>query len=128
MKNCFKYKNYIGSVEYSDDDNCLFGKVLGIRSLITFEGQSVEELKQSFEFMVDSYLKDCKAANIEPEKPYKGSFNVRIGQDIHRALVILAETKEITLNSFVKDILNQYVNGTLINISECYPKTTHKKV
>ena len=127
MKNCFEYKDYIGSVEYSQDDNCLFGKVLGIRSLITYEGQSVEELKHAFEFMVDSYLEDCRVSGAIPEKPYKGSLNIRIGSDVHRALVLLAQDKEVTINSFIKDILSQYVRGTLVNIKDCFPRTIEKK-
>ena len=128
MKNCFEYKGYTGSIEYSNEDNCLFGKVLGIRSLITYEGQSVEELKHAFEFMVDSYLEDCKATDTVPEKPYKGSLNIRIGEDIHRALVLQAQDKEVTVNSYIKEILNQYVKGVLVNIADCPPKTKQKKV
>ena len=69
MKNMMKYKGYLGSVEYSEEDNCLFGKIQGIRSLVTFEGQSVKELKQAFQCMVDDYIETCKEVGIEPEKP-----------------------------------------------------------
>ena len=109
MKNYLEYKGYIGSVEFSNEDNCLFGKVLGIRTLISYEGQSVEELKKSFEYMVDSYLEDCKAENIEPEKAYKGSLNVRIGSEIHRILAIEAQANNMTINNFIKEILTKYI-------------------
>ena len=109
MKNYLEYKGYIGSVEYSDEDKCLFGKVLGIRSLISYEGESVKELKESFEYMVDEYLNDCKEANIEPEKPYKGSLNIRIDADLHRILSLKAKSENITLNAVINNILNQYV-------------------
>lgn len=113
MKNCLEYKGYIGSVEYSDEDNCLFGKVLGIRSLILFEGQSVEELRKSFEYMVDEYLNDCKNEGIEPEKPYKGSLNVRIGSDTHRILAEQAQAKDVTINSYIKEILDNYIKNSI---------------
>lgn len=93
MKNYLEYKGYTGSVEYSSEDDCLYGKVQGIRNLISYEGDSVDELKKSFEYMIDSYLEDCKTENITPEKPYKGSLNIRIGSDTHRILAILAQEK-----------------------------------
>ena len=109
MKNYLEYKGYIGSVEYSDEDSCLFGKVLGIRNLISYEGTSVAKLKHAFKEMVDCYLNDCKADNIKPEKPYKGSLNVRIGSDTHRILAILAQSKNVSINHFINDILAQYI-------------------
>ena len=111
MKNYLEYKGYIGSVEYSNEDNCLFGKVQGIRNLISYEGSSVKELKKSFEFMVDSYLDDCKKNNIEAEKPYKGSLNIRIGSDTHRILAMQAQAKDITINAFIKEIIDQYIKS-----------------
>lgn len=71
MRNILRYRGYIGSIEFSDEDNCLFGKVIGIRSLISYEGTSVAELKQDFQDSVDDYLELCSENNIEPEKPYE---------------------------------------------------------
>ena len=57
-----KYKGYTGSVEYSEEDNCLFGKVMGLsKDAITYEGQTVDELRQDFEDAVDDYLESCTA-------------------------------------------------------------------
>lgn len=72
MSDLLSYKNYNGTVEFSKEDNCLFGKVIGIKSLISYEGASVKELEQDFHNAVDEYLEDCKERNIEPEQPYKG--------------------------------------------------------
>ena len=55
-----KYKNYTGSVEFNDIDKILFGKVLGIRGLISYEGQTVDELEQDFKSGIDEYLEACK--------------------------------------------------------------------
>jgi len=128
MKNYIEYKGYIGSVEYSNDDNCLLGKVQGIRSLISYEGNSVEELKKSFEYMVDGYLEDCKQENIEPEKPYKGSLNIRIGSDTHRILALQAQAQDTTINAFIKEILDQYIKSGITNIKSFCPKPIRKKV
>lgn len=71
MSDLLSYKNYNGTVEFSKEDNCLFGKVIGIKSLISYEGASVKELEQDFHNAVEKYLEDCKERNIEPEQPYK---------------------------------------------------------
>lgn len=68
MKNAMEYKGYFGTVEYSASDNILFGKVIGINSLISYEGSSLEELKSDFEGAVDDYLELCAENGIEPEK------------------------------------------------------------
>lgn len=72
MSSLLSYKNYNGSVEYSEEDECLFGKVVGLKSLISYEGSSVQELKRSFEEAVDEYLADCQERGVEPEQPYEG--------------------------------------------------------
>ena len=68
-----EYKGYKGSVEYSKEDNCLFGKVQGMsKALILYEGQTLDELRKDFEEGIDSYIEGCKADGIEPAKPYSG--------------------------------------------------------
>ena len=90
MSSVMKYKDYIGSVEFSEKDKVFYGKVLGIRSLISYEGENAKELIQDFHFAIDDYLALCKEKNIEPEKAYKGSFNIRISPDLHRSVAIHA--------------------------------------
>lgn len=67
MSNLLSYKNYNGTVEHSKEDSCFFGKVIGIKSLLSYEGDSVKELEQDFQTVIDEYLVDCKERNIEPE-------------------------------------------------------------
>ena len=74
MSDLLSYKDYNGTVEYSDDDKCLYGKVVGIKSLLSYEGVSVQELEKSFQSTIDEYLTDCKERNVEPEQPYKGRY------------------------------------------------------
>ncbi|MCM1184731.1 MAG: hypothetical protein NC337_15285 [Roseburia sp.] len=68
MSNLLSYKNYNGTVEYSKEDNCLFGKVIGIKSLLSYEGDSVKELEQGFRDVIDEYLQDCMERRVEPER------------------------------------------------------------
>jgi predicted HicB family RNase H-like nuclease len=60
MKNTLKYKSYLGTVEYSNEDNCLYGKIIGIDDLVNYEAQSVEELKNNFKESIEDYLTTCK--------------------------------------------------------------------
>ncbi len=88
MSNLLAYKNYNGTVEYSKEDECLYGKVIGIKSLLSYEGNSVKELEEDFRKVIDEYLSDCKERKITPEQPYKGSFNVRNNPDLHRTVAV----------------------------------------
>lgn len=103
MSSIMKYKEYIGSVEFSEEDKVFYGKVLGIQSLISYEGENAKELIQDFHFAIDDYLALCKEKNIEPEKAYKGSFNIRISPDLHRSVAIHAISSGKSLNKYVED-------------------------
>ena len=102
MKNVLKYKDYIGSVHYGSDDEVFYGKIEGINDLVSFEGKSVEELKAAFENAVEDYLDLCRLNDKEPEKMYKGSFNVRIKPELHRMIVQRALIEGKTLNQCVE--------------------------
>lgn len=95
------YKDYTGSVEVSLEDNCLHGKILFIVDLITYEGSTVEELFLSFQEAVDDYIAYCEETGKPANKPYSGTFNVRVGQDIHRRAAQEAFEREISLNDYV---------------------------
>ncbi len=109
MNNTFEYKGYIGSIEFSEEDTLFFGKVLGIRSLISYEGKNADELISDFHSAVDDYLAVCEAEGREPEKAYKGSFNIRISPELHKQLVVCATSRQMSLNSFVENALRKSV-------------------
>ena len=105
MSNTMEYKNYVGSVEFSERDGVFFGKVMGIRSLISYEGTTAKELVEDFHGAVDDYLELCAAEGKEPERAYKGSFNVRVSPDLHKQAVIYASSRQMSLNSLVEQAL-----------------------
>lgn len=113
MSNLLSYKNYNGTVEYSREDRCLFGKVVGIKSLLSYEGESVQELEQDFRNVIDEYLSDCEDQNIEPEQPYKGTFNVRISPELHRNIAIYAIEHGKSLNAAVEEAIGKMVRLSL---------------
>ena len=105
MNNVLTYKSFIGSVYFSTEDSVFFGKLEGINDLITFEGETVQELKDAFHYVVDEHIKDCEAENIPVKKSYRGSFNVRITPDLHRKAATSAKMLGTTLNNFVKEAI-----------------------
>ena len=68
LQDKMSYKCYIGSIEYSDEDGVYFGRVLNIKSLISYEGNTIEELEKDFHRAVDDYLEMCEKIGIMPEK------------------------------------------------------------
>ncbi|KRP58777.1 type II toxin-antitoxin system HicB family antitoxin [Pseudomonas trivialis] len=109
MNNQLKHNGYIGSIEASLEDNCLFGKVLFIKALVSYEGKTVAELDAAFQEAVDDYLATCQALGQTPEKPCKGSFNVRVGHDLHLAAALEATRKNVTLNDLTRQALNEFL-------------------
>ena len=107
MNNTIEYKGYIGTVEFSEPDGIFFGKVQGIRSLVSYEGTSAKELIKDFHNAVEDYISSCAKAGKDPEVAYKGSFNVRIGAELHKKAVIYAIAHEQSLNSFVAEAIKE---------------------
>ncbi len=110
MSNYLHYKDYTGSIELAEDDAIFHGRVIGIKDMISFEGDSVETIVEDFHNAVDEYLDFCNEKGKQPEKPFKGSFNVRIQPELHRQAAIAASTRGISLNAFVEDAIKQTVN------------------
>ncbi len=107
MSNTLEYNGFYGSVEYSKEDDCLYGKILFIDDLILYEGNSLVELKKDFQDAVDEYIEDCKKEGKNP-KVFKGTFNVRIGSELHKKVALIAESNHKSINSIVIEALEKY--------------------
>jgi predicted HicB family RNase H-like nuclease len=103
------YKGYTGSIEYSQEDEVLFGKVMGIQALISYEGKTGVELEKDFKEAIEDYLSTCRENGLIPEKPFKGNFNVRISLELHRKAALLAIKNKMSLNSFVAESIREKV-------------------
>lgn len=108
MRDVIIYKDYIGSVHYSTEDEVFYGKLEGINDLISYEGSSVSELKSAFEEAVDDYLEQCKLNGKEPEKVYKGSFNIRIKPELHKLAAQRALLEGKSLNQYIEEAIERY--------------------
>ena len=104
-----EYKGYFGSIEYSKEDNCLFGKVLGLNkeTCITYEGVTVDELYNDFVAGVEHYFDYCQRKGIKPQKSYNGVLNIRIPIEIHSRIAMFAENHGTSINSFVRDSIER---------------------
>ena len=100
--NTLEYKKFIGSVNFSEEDDVFFGKIEGINALVTFEGQTVVELKEAFKEAVTDYIEFCKKKGINPQKTYTGVLNVRLTPEIHRRAAMMATKSGTTLNGLIK--------------------------
>lgn len=103
-----KYNGFIGSVNYSDDDEVFHGKLECITDLVTYEGTTVQELKQAFHEAVDGYVAFCKEVGKPPQKPFKGLFNVRVKPELHQKVAFISLERGISLNQVVSEALAQY--------------------
>ena len=103
------YKGFIGSVEYDDEAHVFSGEVINTRTVITFQGTTVDEIENAFHDSIDDYLEWCKEDGIEPEKPYSGKFNVRLTPLFHSQVAIAARKMNMSLNSFVEKSLQDEI-------------------
>lgn len=113
--NTIDYKGYVGSVEISEEDNCLHGKVMDLPNdtAITYEGETIKELKEDFKSAVDGYLDFCEEKGIKPRKSYSGTLNIRISPQTHSQIAILAGRQGISINAFIRQALDRQVAATL---------------
>lgn len=102
MTDILQYNEYFASVHFSAEDEIFFGKIIGINDLVSFEGSTVKELKKAFQEAVDDYLETCKVLKKDPEKLYKGNFNIRIPSELHRKAAFFSAAKNMSLNEFVR--------------------------
>lgn len=109
MNNIFSYKGYCTKVEFDSEDCILYGKIEGISDFVDFYCESANEVKLEFEKAVDDYLEFCKENGKTPEKPFKGSFNVRVPQEIHREAFIKANFQNKKLNQFVTEAIEEKI-------------------
>lgn len=109
-----KYKGYTGSVEFSEEDNCLFGKVQGLHgTLISYEGSTIDEIRADFEGAVDDYLALCEERGVAPAKPYSGRLVLRMPSDLHSKVAAAATSAGTTINDFINRAVSKEISNTV---------------
>ena len=106
-----EYKGYYGKVEYDEEANVLHGEVINIRDVVTFEGTTVDEVKQAFQDSVDDYLEFCAERGEDPNKPYSGKFVLRTDPELHKSIAVKAKVKGKSINAFINELLSKSLNN-----------------
>lgn len=109
MKDILRHGDFIGSVHFSAEDDCFFGKLEGIDDLVTFEGRDVAELKRSFREAVEDYIDLCRRSGKPLFKSYGGTFNIRMPADLHRKAARRSALLGISLNQLVQRAVEKEV-------------------
>lgn len=108
--NILEYKGYHTKVEFDSEECVLRGKIEGINDLVNFECEDIKSVEKEFHEAVDDYLEFCKEVGKEPDKEYKGTFNVRINPELHKRLANMAMKNGDTLNATVEKAIQEYVS------------------
>ena len=107
--NTMTYKGYTARVEYDERDNILVGRILGVRSIISFHGQTVAELRAEFERATKDYLAECKQHGVPPEKPASGKLLLRVPPEVHGRALVAAQAAGKSLNQWATEVLQHAV-------------------
>lgn len=103
--NTMTYKGYTARVDYDERDSILVGRLLGLRSIISFHASTVKELKAELKRAVDDYLADCEEEGVQPEKPASGKLLLRMPPEIHGKALVAAQAAGKSLNQWATEIL-----------------------
>jgi predicted HicB family RNase H-like nuclease len=109
MSQTMHYKGYDGSVLYSAEERLLHGKIVGIRDVVIYDGADIPTLEKNFRGAVDEYLDFCQVEGRMPNKPFKGSFNVRLRPELHMKAAMYAEERDMKLNAFINEAIQAYL-------------------
>ena len=105
--NTMTYKGYEALVAYDEEAELFHGEVLNLRDVITFQGMSVNALKQALADSVEDYLAFCRDRGEDPDKPFSGQFVVRVDPPVHKAVVTAAKRAGLSLNRWVAAALER---------------------
>lgn len=103
------YKGYVAKIEFDERDNIFIGRILGIRAIISFHGETVQQLRSEFELAVDDYLADCQARDISPEKPASGKLLLRVPPEVHSKALVISQAAGKSLNQWATEVLQRAV-------------------
>jgi len=110
MTKLMQYKGYYGSIDASPEDACLYGKLEFISPLVNYEAETVPALVEAFHAAVDDFLATCEQQGQTPDTPCKGSFNVRVGHELHMQAVIAAREAGVSLNDFARRAIERQLS------------------
>lgn len=117
-KNILEYKGYHTTIEFDSETYILRGKIEGINDFVNFESDDPKAIEHEFHAAVDDYLEFCKEVGKEPDKEYKGTFNIRIQPELHKKIALLAFKNGESLNNTVEKAIRAYVEENVVSNTE----------
>lgn len=105
--NTMTLKGYTARIEFDERDNLFVGRVLGIRDIVSFHGETVADLRAEFGSAINDYLDDCRERGIHPEKPASGKLLLRVPPELHGRALIAAHAAGQSLNQWATEVLRQ---------------------
>jgi predicted HicB family RNase H-like nuclease len=105
--NAMNYNGYTAKIEFDERDSIFVGRLLGMRTMISFHGDTVVELRQAFESAVNEFLADCEEQGVKPEKPASGKLMLRVSPEIHGAALVAAQASGKSLNQWASEVLRE---------------------
>ena len=107
------YKGYTGQIEVDEKAGILHGRVIDITDVITFEGTTVDEIRQAFRDSVDDYLEFCQELGKEPDRPFSGRLPFRTSPERHRKIFLAAKLAGKSINAWMDDTLAEAAERAL---------------
>jgi predicted HicB family RNase H-like nuclease len=107
MTNAMTYKGFTARIEFDDADSIFHGRLLGIRDVVGFHADTVNELREAFREAVDDYLEACAKLGKTPDKPASGKLMLRIPQEVHHAALVAAGASGKSLNQWAAEVLSK---------------------
>ncbi len=107
--NTMTHRGCAAHIEYSEEDQAFVGHIAGIRDVVGFHGESVQELRAAFTEAVDDYLETCAKLGRSPQKPYSGKIMLRVDPAIHARAAAAAEAQGKSLNAWAQELLQRAV-------------------
>lgn len=103
--NTMNHRGYTARIEFDERDNIFVGRVLGLRTMISFHGETVKELRKQFAAAIDEFLRDCEQQGVRPEKPASGRILLRIPPEVHGAALVAAQAAGKSLNQWAAEVI-----------------------
>ena len=103
--NTMNHRGYTARIEFDERDNIFVGRVLGLRTMISFHGETVKELRKQFAAALDEFLRDCEQQGVRPEKPASGRILLRIPPEVHGAALVAAKAAGKCLNQWATEVI-----------------------
>jgi predicted HicB family RNase H-like nuclease len=124
-----EYRGFTGAIEFDPELRLFTGHVVDLRDEIYFEGDSVEALEGSMQRAVDHYLDVCRERGEDPERPFSGKLNVRLGSELHRAAVIAAAAEGESLNNWLVRVVETAARSRVDSpaAGRSYTKSTRRR-